>query len=89
MSQSPEIVHKSAFLKNILFLYCWLCWVFVAVQILVSGCGAKASRCGSFSCCGVWALGGSGSVLVAHGLSYSKAWGIFPDQGSNLCPLHW
>ena len=25
---------------------------------------------------------------VAHGLSCSAACGIFPDQGSNLCPLH-
>ena len=26
---------------------------------------------------------------MAHGLSCSTARGIFPDQGSNLCPLHW
>ena len=26
---------------------------------------------------------------VAHGPSCSVACGIFPDQGSNLCPLHW
>ena len=26
---------------------------------------------------------------MAHGLSCSEACGIFPDQGSNLCPLHW
>ena len=30
----------------------------------------------------------AGSVFVAHGLSCSTACGIFPDQGSNLCPLH-
>ena len=28
--------------------------------------------------------GAQGSVVVAHRLS-----GIFSDQGSNLCPLHW
>ena len=28
-------------------------------------------------------------VAVSHGLSCSKACGIFLDQGSNLCPLHW
>ena len=27
--------------------------------------------------------------VVAHGLSCSAACGIVPDQGSNLCPLHW
>jgi len=29
-----------------------------------------------------------GSVVVAHGLCCSMADGIFPDQGSNLYPLH-
>ena len=31
----------------------------------------------------------TGSVAVAHGLSCSLACGIFLDQGSNLCLLHW
>ena len=31
----------------------------------------------------------TGSVIVAHGPSCSAACGIFPDQGSNPCPLHW
>ena len=31
----------------------------------------------------------AGSVVVAHWLSRSAACGIFPDQGSNPCPLHW
>ena len=31
----------------------------------------------------------TGSVVVAHGSSCSAASGIFPDQGSNPCPLHW
>ena len=31
----------------------------------------------------------AGSVVVAHGPSCSAACGIFPDQGLNLCPLHW
>ena len=29
------------------------------------------------------------SVVVAHGFSCSAAYGIFLDQGSNLCLLHW
>ena len=29
------------------------------------------------------------SVVVAHGLSWATACGIFLDQRSNLCPLHW
>ena len=31
----------------------------------------------------------AGSVVVAHGPSCSVACGIFPDQGSNPCLLHW
>ena len=31
----------------------------------------------------------AGSVVVAHGPSCSAACGIFPDQGSNPCLLHW
>ena len=31
----------------------------------------------------------AGSVIVAHGSSCSAACGILPDQGLNLCPLHW
>ena len=31
----------------------------------------------------------AGSVVVAHGPSCSAACGIFPDRGSNPCPLHW
>ena len=29
------------------------------------------------------------SVVVAHRLSCPLACGIFPDQGLNMCPLHW
>ena len=64
-------------------------------------CSARASYCHGFCCCRAPALGArasvvvarrlwsAGSVVVAHGLSCSTACGIFPDQGSNLCPLHW
>ena len=31
----------------------------------------------------------AGSVIVAPGPSCSAACGIFPDQGSNPCPLNW
>ena len=52
-------------------------------------CTAWASHCGGFSCCRARALGTRASVVVVHGLSCSTACGIFPDQGSNPCPLHW
>ena len=34
-------------------------------------------------------LGTRASVVLVHGLSCSRSCGIFPDQGSNPCPLHW
>ena len=34
-------------------------------------------------------LQSTGSVLVMHEISCSFAWGIFLDQGLNLCLLHW
>ena len=39
----------------------------------------------------LWSTGSScaDSAAVAHGPSCSAACGILPDQGSNLCPLHW
>ena len=80
-----------------LFIYFWLCWVFVSVRglSLVAASGGHSSlRCAGLSLS--WPLllrsTGSrraGSVAVTHGPSCSAACGIFPDQGSNPCPLHW
>ena len=87
------------YLLNIkkIFFYLWLCWVFVSVRglSLVAASGGHSSlRCAGLSLS--WPLllrsTGSrcaGSVVVAHGPSSSAACGIFPDQGSNPCPLHW
>ena len=57
---------------------------------------STGSRRAGFSICGTRAsvivahgLQSAGSVVVAHGLSCSAAYGIFPDQGLNPCPLHW
>ena len=36
-----------------------------------------------------WLLLLQSVVSRAHHLSHPKACGIFPDQGLNLCPLHW
>ena len=79
-----------------LFIYFWLCWVFVSVRglppVAASG-GHSSSRCVGLSVS--WPLWlrstGSrrtGSVVVAHGPSCSAVCGIFPDQGSNPYPLH-
>ena len=76
------------------FIDIWLHWVLTAAPGLSL---AAASRGYSavvlhdfslwgFSCCRAHALGCAGSVAVVHGLSCLEACGIFPDQGSNLCP---
>ena len=46
-------------------------------------CGAQVSVAGA-----LW-LQSADSVDVAHGISCSVACGIFLDQGSNACFLHW
>ena len=51
-------------------------------------CSTRALERTSFSSCGLWALS-AGSVVVVCRLSCSMAYGIFPGQGSNPCPLHW
>ena len=48
---------------------------------------SEAAACG-LSACGSW-LWTAGSVAAVPGLSCSVTCGVFPDQGSNLCPLHW
>ena len=53
----------------------------IAVASLVGGTRALGARASV-----VWHVG---SVVVAHGPSCSVACGIFPDQGSNRCLLHW
>ena len=39
-------------------------------------CGARASHCGGFSCCGAWALGPRASVVAARGLSSCDSWAL-------------
>ena len=81
----------------ILFIYFWLCWVFVAAcrLSLVAASGRySSSRCAGLSLLRPLLLRSTGSrragaVVVVHRSSCSAACGVFPDQGSNPCPLHW
>ena len=80
-----------------LIIYFWLCWVFVSVRglsLVAASGGHSSSRCAGLSLSRPLLLQSTGSrhagsVVVAHGPSCSVACGIFPDQGSNPCPLHW
>ena len=85
------------FLLNYLFIYLWLCWVFVSARglsLAVASGGHSSSRCAGLSLSQPLLLRSTGcrragSAIVAHGSSCSAACGILPDQGPNPRPLHW
>ena len=80
-----------------LFIYLWLCRVFVSVRglpLVAASGGHSSSRCAGLSLSRPLLLRSTGSrhadsATVAHGPSCSATCGILPDQGSNPCPLHW
>ena len=64
------------------------------LSLVAASGGHSSSRCAGLLLLRpllLWSTGSrrAGSVVVAHGSSCSAACGIFPDQGSNPCPLHW
>ena len=64
------------------------------LSLVAASGGHSSSRCAGLSLSRPLLLRSTGSrragsVIVAHGPSCSAACGISPDQGSNLCPLHW
>ena len=64
------------------------------LSLVVASGSHSSSRCVGLSLSWPLLLRSTGSrraglVIVAHGPSCSAACGIFPDQGSNPCPLHW
>ena len=66
----------------------------LGLSLVAASGGHSSSRCTGLSLSRpllLWSTGSrrTGSVVVAHGPRCSAACGIFPDQGSNPCPLHW
>ena len=64
------------------------------LSLVAASGGHSSSRCAGLSLSRPLLLRSTssrraGSVVVAHGPSCSAACGIFPDQGSNPCALHW
>ena len=64
------------------------------LSVVVASGGHSSSRCAGLSPSRpllLWSTSSrrAGSAIVAHGPRCSAACGIFPDQGSNLCALHW
>ena len=88
----PDLFYK-IYKINVIHLFIYL---FLFLAVLGLRCGAQASHFHGFPCCRARALGARASVVVARGsvvvarrFSRSAAYVIFPDQGSNPCPLHW
>ena len=97
ISWKGKSVHLYLRITFFFFFFFWLCWVFVSVQgfsLVAASGGHSSSRCAGLSLSRPLLLRSTGSrragsVVVAHGRSCYMACGIFPDQGSNPCPLHW
>ena len=72
-----------------LFIYFWLCWVFVCVRglsLVAASGGHSSSQCAGLSLSRPLLLRSTGSrragsVVVAHGPSRSAACGTFPGPG--------
>ena len=88
----------------ILLIHLWLCWVFVAVDFsLVAASGIYSVVSFSLWWLLFWSTGSTVCGLSSrssgalehwlnssvHRLSCSEACGIFPDQESNPCHMHW
>ena len=86
------------FFSKYLFIYLFMAVLGLrfcarAFSIAASG-GHSSSQCAGLSLSRPLLLRSTGSrragsVIVAHRPSCSAARGIFLDQGSNPCPLHW
>ena len=94
---SIQVLCPFFFFKN-LFIYLFLAVLGLrfcgGLSLVAVSRGHSSSRCTGLSQSRPLSLRSTssrraGSVVVAHGPSCSAAHGIFPDQGSNPCPLHW
>ena len=76
-------VHLPAVFLSFKFIYFWLYWVFIAAWAFL-----WLPRVGLFISMHRLLIVVA-SPIVEYRLSCSEACRIFPDQGSNLHPLHW
>ena len=84
---APSFVYFLNLKKKNLFIYLFI-YGCIGSSLLHTGflqlwqvgatvrCGARASHCGGFFCCGAWALGAWASVVVACRLSSCGSWAL-------------
>ena len=94
--------YAGSFLAAWAFLQSWQEWATLQLRyagfslwwlLLLQTTGSRAHRVQKLWQMGIvvaipW-LQSTGSIVGVHGLSRSAACGIFADQGSNPCVLHW
>ena len=68
---------------------CGLRRVCAAVRALAGSCGQGICFVALSGLLSLWSSRHRGLAVMAHGLSCPMVCGIFPNQGLNLCPLHW
>ena len=63
--------------------------IYICMYVFLAALGLHCFAWAFSSCCEQAHELLTGLVVVAHRVSCPKACGIFLDQGSNPCPLHW
>ena len=94
---NPDVIVFNTLFIYFIYLFMTVLGLLVFVwglSLVAASGGHSSSRCAGLSLSRPLPLRGTGSrragsVVVVHGPSCSVACGIFPDQGSNPCPLHW
>ena len=83
-------------IRQFFFFFNFILFIYLFMAVLgLSSCARAFSSCGKRGPLTIAASFVAEHRLrtrrlsVAHGSSCSAACGIFPDQGSNPCPLHW
>ena len=77
----------SFFFNVVLFIYFWLCWIFVAVQVFLSLQRTGFSSCGS-SCCGAWAPGLVGFSSCSAQASFPR-WHVGSSRSAQASFPRW
>ena len=81
LQRTGATLHCGAWASHCSGFSCGRAWALsVRASVVAEHAGSAVVAC---------RLQSTGSVVVTNGLSCSPACGIFPDQGSNPCPLHW